>query len=245
MLHTAITSAVHPQAPAVVTSSGSTTWGQLAEATRRLVQQLAPLRRQRIGLLLPPTAEGVAALAALDELEAAAFLFDDQLPHDAVKDAAVQLKLAFVLRCAPTEDSAASWQWLPCDVRDAGPEPTTAAVTILTSGTEGQPKAARHTWQSLARPVRITDQPQRWLLTYRLHLYAGLQVMLQALLNHGTLAIAASGAAPDEVVELMLAAACRSRLGHPFLLATTGPVCRAAATAASASATDHARRRGD
>ena len=75
----------------------------------------------------------------------------------------------------------------------------------MTSGTTGEPKAARHSWDSLTRPVRrqAASQPPCWLLAFRPQLYAGLQVILQALLNGGTLVVAPPQAPPDEVVELM------------------------------------------
>lgn len=78
----------------------------------------------------------------------------------------------------------------PAPVSLDPPEP--AEVVILTSGTTGKPKAARHCWQSLARPVRTSSRtspaaPQTWLQSYRPHLYAGLQVLLQALSTGGTL----------------------------------------------------------
>src|SRR6185437_15562371 len=67
-------------------------------------------------------------------------------------------------------------------------------VTILTSGTTGAPKAANHTWTTLAAPVRRDDRylDTRWLAVYPLHLYAGTQVLLQALLNDAVLAVPAS-----------------------------------------------------
>jgi len=58
----------------------------------------------------------------------------------------------------------------------------------------------------LIRPVRLAaDQAgPRWLLTYRPHLYAGLQVLLQCMVNGGTLVVPEPDASPAATVELMI-----------------------------------------
>jgi len=62
-------------------------------------------------------------------------------------------------------------------------------VTILTSGTSGTPKPAHHTWRTLAASVRYDEAlvGARWLMAYDPARYAGLQVLLQALLSQGVL----------------------------------------------------------
>jgi acyl-CoA synthetase (AMP-forming)/AMP-acid ligase II len=91
--------------------------------------------------------------------------------------------------------------------RSAAPA-ASGAVIILTSGTTGEPKAVRHSWAGLARPVRqqASDSPPCWLLAFRPHLYAGLQVILQALLNQGTLVVAPAETDPAEIAQLMASA---------------------------------------
>jgi acyl-CoA synthetase (AMP-forming)/AMP-acid ligase II len=64
-------------------------------------------------------------------------------------------------------------------------------ATILTSGTSGIPKAANHTWATLAGFIRHDDRYAgvRWLCAYPLNFYAGLQTFLQAFLTNATLVI--------------------------------------------------------
>jgi len=60
-------------------------------------------------------------------------------------------------------------------------------VVLFTSGTTGIPKAVLHTWGSLAGRVHRSDSldASRWLLTYHLSAFAGLQVFLHVLENAG------------------------------------------------------------
>jgi acyl-CoA synthetase (AMP-forming)/AMP-acid ligase II len=74
------------------------------------------------------------------------------------------------------------------------------------------PKAVRHTWASLARPVRATgdEKASRWLLCYPPHLYAGLQVFLQCVINGGVLVIDDSRGDVRALIELMV----KQSVGH-------------------------------
>jgi acyl-coenzyme A synthetase/AMP-(fatty) acid ligase len=59
------------------------------------------------------------------------------------------------------------------------------SVLLMTSGTTGRPKVARHTIEHLLgriRPAR-TEMPARWLLTYPATAFAGVQVLLSAILS--------------------------------------------------------------
>jgi acyl-CoA synthetase (AMP-forming)/AMP-acid ligase II len=78
-------------------------------------------------------------------------------------------------------------------------------VTLLTSGTSGEPKGVEHTWESLLGPVRkmSCDRPHHWLLAYRASLYAGLQVVLQCYVGHGTLVVPERGSDPQSIAALL------------------------------------------
>ena len=194
-------------------------------------KSLSGLRAVRVGLQLPATPAGIACLAALDQLGCDVFLMDATLGSPAAETLAKECQLEWLI--APDErqrqlnssstTNPAKWCVTELQQADDVPDrlwpPQTRTewqephVTILTSGTEGKPKAAMHTWSTLARPVRRLSalqkqqSPQTWLLSFRVHLYAGLQVMLQALLNHGTVVLPAIGDSPDAVVALMASGA--------------------------------------
>jgi acyl-CoA synthetase (AMP-forming)/AMP-acid ligase II len=194
---------------------GATSWGELAGEFARQRRQLTGLSRRRVGLALRADQTGVAMLAALESLASDLFLFDADLPMAPREAWSEQLGLDATLpadrptgsesdlAAAPGESGGARRGEPP----DAGHE---GSVTILTSGSTGQPKAVRHSWHRLARPVRrqtsSSSSPPTWLLAYRPHLYAGLQVILQALLNRGTLVVPGPLAEPGEVLSLMATA---------------------------------------
>ncbi|MBO0768215.1 MAG: long-chain fatty acid--CoA ligase, partial [Solirubrobacterales bacterium] len=96
---------------------------------------------------------------------------------------------------------AAVSQLTPAELRDAASEPVPAPdpdapapVLILTTGTTGAPKGARHDWRRLLAGVHVpagVDAP-RWLLACNLNQFAGIQVLLHALASAGSLVVPAS-----------------------------------------------------
>jgi acyl-CoA synthetase (AMP-forming)/AMP-acid ligase II len=200
-----------PAAPdAVVTPAGATPWAALRARVPDLADRLAGLAGRRVGLLFQAGPLGVAALAALDRLACDVFLLDARLDAPAASALAGELGLAALLGEGGPDLSV-----LPL----AGPAPGSGSstVTILTSGTTGKPKAARHTWEGLCRPVRRAGPgaPGRWLLSYRPHLYAGLQVLLQCLANGGALVVPGPDDPPAAVADLMARAAVEGASATP------------------------------
>lgn len=194
----------HAQREAVVTANRVTTWRRLSELADSLEKRLEPLEGRRVALRFLPVAESFAALAALDRLHADVFLLDGLLDPQEVRSLATELQLAAIVNPVSGIEGANDSELLDREAPGTG----NSTVTILTSGTTGRPKAARHTWESLSRPVRTSDTeaPQRWLLSYRPQLYAGLQVVLQTFVNHGTLIVPPADATPDAIAELMCSA---------------------------------------
>lgn len=77
-----------------------------------------------------------------------------------------------------------SWKALEEQIKNSGWK-----LWMFTSGTTGLPKKVCHTYQSLARNVKIGEKHQSdiWAFAYRLSHMAGLQVLLQALMNQNTI----------------------------------------------------------
>jgi acyl-CoA synthetase (AMP-forming)/AMP-acid ligase II len=188
--------------PAIINHDQLSTWSQIAAQIEAAREWLRPLERSRVGFCLIPTGGGFAALAALDRLHCDVFLLDHQIGESPRCDLANTFGFSAIVR--PSETHAPQRGEIQLVDKDAA-RPDSAGVTLLTSGTEGRPKAVRHTWKSLSRPVRTTKTGarQRWLLAFRPHLYAGLQVILQCLMNRGTLVVPRHDATPDEVVAMI------------------------------------------
>jgi len=190
--------------PAVITRNASVSWAELRDSACEFADNCKSLANRRVGVFFSPNAGSYALLAALDRLAVDAFLFDSRLPLPDVLGAAKELKLAVLISAEDDRSTRLITHELPDGASWSG----ASTVTILTSGSTGKPKAARHSWESLCRPVRRKSSLSRprWLLTYRPHLYAGLQVMLQCFADQGTLVIADSGMDPRATVQLMAGA---------------------------------------
>ncbi len=191
--------------PVFISPGQTATWGEMTDLVRSLDLDELGLVRHRVGIVFRPVQACIAALALLDRLECDTFLMDGLLGRDDAIRLGTELKLSTVLIGSDAPNSRTIEPViLACELPGSG----RSSVTILTSGTTGKPKAARHTWSSLSRPVRVAVHPTgpRWLLTYRPHLYAGIQVVLQSLVNGGTLVVPEPDASPSAVAELMRSA---------------------------------------
>jgi acyl-CoA synthetase (AMP-forming)/AMP-acid ligase II len=190
---------------AIVTARRTVSWGALADLNHGLIETLGGLAVHRVGLCFRPIAESFGALAALDALAVDTFLLDGDAPPNKLVELASRFALAALV--IPLEANKDRIVEIRTGADRAEPGCGSSTITILTSGTTGISKAARHTWSSLSRPVRRdpSHRGARWLLTYRPNLYAGLQVILQGLINSGTVVVADPGCEARAVAELMLA----------------------------------------
>jgi acyl-CoA synthetase (AMP-forming)/AMP-acid ligase II len=73
-------------------------------------------------------------------------------------------------------------------------------VLILTTGTTGEQKGARHEWSRLAEAAHADDEPgRRWLLAYNLNQFAGVQILIHVLVSRATLAAPPTSQARDAI----------------------------------------------
>ena len=133
---------------ALVTWDDRATWGQLRTAVESAKQWVAPMASQRIGFQFCPSVGGFATLAALDYYGCDTCLLDEQLLPPTADAIARELGLnALIVGSQHTDPTSGSVRTISTDIQYCQP-----GITILTSGTEGKPKAAHHSWESLARP---------------------------------------------------------------------------------------------
>lgn len=134
----------------------------------------------------------LAALIALDELGARAYL----IPPD--RDVSQREALCSTLGL----DAVLEERSVPPILPFARPPGSSGEIVLFSSGTAGEPKAALHTWASLASQLRVRPglAGTCWLLGYGLASFAGIQVLLHVLANGGTLVIGEAG--PVEAARL-------------------------------------------
>ena len=126
-----------------------------------------------------------------------------------------------------------------------GPVPEHAPVLILTTGTTGHQKGARHDWSRLIGAVRNPDPEPgaRWLLAYNLNQFAGVQVLLHVLTSGATL-VAPASRRPRDVIEAIRDAPRHARERDADLLAPARGQPGSRGGGRAAAAADHPRRRG-
>ena len=169
---------------AIRTSGGEATFEELYAGCRRALDRLRRLAGRPVGLAMEPSAAWVWMAAALARLRAHLFLLSPDLDAARREELAAQFSIqAMAGSDGEIRDLAGAE-----DGSEAGP----AGVTLFTSGSTGTPKAVTHSWAGLMRPVRQRSELEggRWLLTYPVRFYAGLQVLVQSLASGGTLTVA-------------------------------------------------------
>jgi acyl-CoA synthetase (AMP-forming)/AMP-acid ligase II len=187
-----------PGRDALVFGDYSVTWAQLREFAESLAERFQNLTRRRVALHFRPVTPSYAALFALEALNAELLLLDGHLEPREAAQVARDLRVAALLT---PDSSPVANAFIVQEFSGELQASAESTVTILTSGTTGKPKAVRHTWKSLGRPVRRAENfsSPRWLQTYRPNLYAGFQVLLQCFMNHGVLHISGEGWGPSEI----------------------------------------------
>jgi acyl-CoA synthetase (AMP-forming)/AMP-acid ligase II len=200
----------HGDRPAIVRGARRETYRALADSSEALARSWGHLAEKRVGLCVADPFAYVAAVAALDQLNAHVFLAGMRSEED-------------IGRLSQGFDWAARLGDADVEAALASPRPPAAArtggrglVTILTSGTSGIPKAANHTWETLVGPIHRDDQyaETRWFCPYPLSFYAGLQVFLQSFFNNATLVVPPS-LEPLEISRAMQEGAVHYAAGTP------------------------------
>ena len=201
-----------PSGPALIYSRNgsdwdSVSWNEFIQSVNDRAASAAPLRGCKVGLVMRPRPHELAWLLALCNAGATTVLLPARANAESIAETAAGLALEWLIdsQCTKLTDSARN------------PERTgEARIVILTSGTSGRQKAVVHCWESITRPVRRTPSlaGSRWLLTFEPHLYAGIQVMLHALLNSGTLVMLPRNWSPESVMEAI------ARFGVSYCSAT-------------------------
>ena len=190
--------ASNPERVAVRQDGVVMTRGQLRAEADQVSQRLIGHRAARVGCDTGRADRVVVALAAGDLAESEIVLlrgrYDDRWLTAAGISGVIE------------DDLSVRWLGPPVSGRDG------FHVVLQTSGTTGMPKLVRHTFAALTgriRQPRVPSERARWLLTYEPASYAGLQVVLTALLSGDELV-----AVSDRSIGALTAAALSSGPTH-------------------------------
>ncbi len=191
-----------PDQPAVVTAGGTASYGDLRARADALAAQLTAAGLHRFGCRVDDAAALVPLLASAAAIGAEPCVYPATLDAAQVEALAARLEHPQVV----TDADVASWLAAGATAPIPVPAAEHAPLLVLTTGTTGQPKAARHDWARLAAGVRrrAPAPDHRWLLAYNLNQFAGLQVLLHVLVSGATLVVPAS-IRPRDAVDAMVA----------------------------------------
>jgi acyl-coenzyme A synthetase/AMP-(fatty) acid ligase len=200
--------------PAFFTPTRTVSWMDWLGIVEGLVERFEPLRGARTGILFRSSEISYALLLALSMLEGDVFVIDQEMSGPEIEELAALNDLDAMI------DPRGEGEQVELRDLTSGSRRSCSGrgeVTIFTSGSTGRPKAVRHDWYSLTRPVRKRRSPipQCWLLTYRPHLYGGLQVFLHCLVNQDPLAIPERDMSVDALLDLMRRSDVRSVSATP------------------------------
>jgi acyl-CoA synthetase (AMP-forming)/AMP-acid ligase II len=198
-----------PDRPMVVSGDGSVSYASCLARSERLAAGLRARSVTRFAAVVSGAADVVALLCASSATGSEACLYPPGLDAPAITAQATRFDHRVVI--ADRSLSLPAPAVVPIDELEAdadtgtvGPPPASAPVLILTTGTTGQPKGARHDWARLVAAARAVDARPgtRWLLTYGLHQFAGIQLVLHALAHATTLVVPPSPRPRDVIATI-------------------------------------------
>ncbi len=178
----------HGAAAAIVEAGETTTWDQLAATTDEIAGQLLPANNQLIGIAATNVSRQIAALAAVQQQGLTPVLLPEFIAGERQNFCHETNHVGAIINDDEVRTVVAGHDMGPPTQND----PPADGIVLFTSGTTGSPKPVVHTWHAIASTVRNDESVQyrRWLLAYHPATFAGMQVMLQAVLTGGTIVVA-------------------------------------------------------
>src|SRR5580700_2972143 len=186
-----------PDREAVVTSQGSSTYGELLEDARRVATALRRRGITRFAVVEPDAAWVLRLLAGAALAGAEPCHYQPDTDATEFADHASMLDHKFVV--TRRDDLTGPFELISPeslvaeeaddDLRAGANTDQPQPLMIRTTGTTGLPKAARHDWRILGKTVaNVRPMPeQRWLLAYGPQQFAGIQVLLHVAASQATL----------------------------------------------------------
>lgn len=185
-----------PDQEVVIEPSGATTYRQCLGTSEQIAAELDRRSIDRFGCVVDDVATLVSTLCASTMTGSEACVYPPVNDGLASSQVSALLDHRVVVTDRPDHFEGVQTLRLGALPRNRAAVATPAAfpVLVLTSGTSGVPRAARHDWRKVVGSVRRPDDRAgtRWLLAYNLNQFAGLQVLVHVLVSSGTLVVPAT-----------------------------------------------------
>lgn len=197
-----------PERPVTISPTRTLTYAELLRNGQKLAGAIALQRLDRFAIAVDELGDVLGLLLAASLTGSEACIY----PRCAEPERVVELAEDFghpVVVADSAADVPGPISVVSLDsLTDAEPltEPSSEStpLLVLTTGTTGKPKGARHDWRRLAAGVRRPDEIDgtRWLFAYSVNQFGGLQVVIHALVSGSTLVVPASRQPNDVVAAL-------------------------------------------
>jgi acyl-coenzyme A synthetase/AMP-(fatty) acid ligase len=182
-----------PEQIAVVTPEASTSYGDLLADARRIASGLRERGITRFAVVEGDATWVLRLLGGAALAGAEACQFEPEIQGAELDRHAGALGHAVVVTRRDDLDTECTVvdavELVGRNTADPGSTSEAQPLLVRTTGTTGEPKAARHDWRVLTRAVEgLKARPdQRWLLAYGTHNFSGIQVMLHVAGSQATL----------------------------------------------------------
>ena len=181
--------------PLVLSETCELTRSQVNATARALSAHARSRQTPALVIAAPDAGPLFAALVAAEQARIPIVLAHSTLPRDKLH--------ALCRRLGVPEHLDESLTWTPTEgTADTATVESDFTVALMTSGTTGSPKLVRHRIESLLGRIPAmagsVNRGQRWLLTYQATAFAGLQVLLTALVTAGTV-VQSRGRSPADL----------------------------------------------
>ncbi|MDT5009055.1 MAG: hypothetical protein QOH57_672 [Mycobacterium sp.] len=184
-----------PDHLAVVGESRSLTYGQLLAQAREVATYLSSTHADRVAVAEDDPVSSLILLIGCAYAGIEVCVLPRAATDETVLSTAERLGSATIVTSRELQGSrvlATSAVFAGAADEALGEPAADGSVLVLTSGTSsGAPRAARHLWSRLIAPLEATrpTPEQRWLLSYGLNQFGGLQVVLHVFAAGATLYI--------------------------------------------------------
>jgi acyl-coenzyme A synthetase/AMP-(fatty) acid ligase len=187
-----------PDQPLVLSPERTLTYAKCLERSQAFAGGLREHAVERAACVVDDVGDLIALLCASSAVGAELCAYPDTVDETVIREHAAAFDQPVVITDRALElvppPAVLPLDKLATSRGETPPRGDRAPVLILTTGTTGQQKAARHDWSRLVASARRRRAPSgaRWLLTYNPSQFAGVQILVHVLASRATLVVGRS-----------------------------------------------------